>query len=220
MIKPLLIKTSYVFISILLCGYAISQNEINIEGSQVISNFKFVNSSGEIDKDYLSISGGAYGLSFQYTTKKNLLFKIGAGMRKAGASLIDNNDSYSWHLQYIDAKLSIGYMLNKWRVKPYVLLTPYYSFLTKGYQTVNTQNYDMVKNKTIKNSDYGVNGSLGIKVSLSDMFSIYAEGSYLYGIQNNETTSKQQLYNRAYFITLGAAIKISKLSPKWVQEGK
>ena len=111
-------------------------------------------------------------------------------------------------------------MLNKWRLKPYIMLTPYYSFLTKAYQTVNTQNYDMVKNKTIKNSDYGVNGSFGIKVTLSDLFSIYAEGSYLYGLQNNEVNTKQKLYNRAYFITLGATIKISKLSPKWLQEGK
>ena len=220
MIKPLLIKTSYVFIAILLCGHAISQNEINIEGSQVISNFKFVNSSGLIDKDYLSITGGAYGLSYQRTTKKNLLFKVGAGMRKAGSTLTSSNDNYSWNLQYIDAKISIGYMLNKWRLKPYIMLTPYYSFLTKAYQTVNTQNYDMVKNKTIKNSDYGINGSFGIKVTLSDLFSIYAEGSYLYGLQNNEVNTKQKLYNRAYFLTLGATIKISKLSPKWVQEGK
>jgi len=71
-------------------------------------------------------------------------------MRKAGSTLTNNNDSYNWHLQYIDAKISIGYILNKWRLKPYIMLTPYYSFLTKAYQTVNSQSFDMVKTKPLK----------------------------------------------------------------------
>ncbi len=218
MVKRLLFRLSYIFIA--LYGQTIAQNEINLEGSQVISNFKFVNSSGETDKSYSSVTSGAYGISYLRTTKKNVLFKVGIGMRKGGASLTYGNDSYSWHLQYLDAKIGIGYLINKWRIKPYVMVTPYYSFLMKAYQTINSQNYDIIKSKSIKNSDYGINGSLGLKIPLSDLFAIYAEGSYLYGLQNNEVNTKQQLYNRAYFITLGISGKISKLSPKWVQEGK
>lgn len=216
--KQLLFRLSYIFIA--LYGQAIAQNEIKLEGSQVISNFKFVNSSGETDKSYSSVTSGAYGISYLRTTKKNVLFKMGAGMRRGGASLTLSNDSYNWSLQYIDVKIGIGYMINKWRIKPYVMITPYYSFLVKASESINSQNYDIMKNKSIKNSDYGLNGSVGIKIPVTDMFAIYAEGSYLYGLQNNEVNTKQQLYNRAYFITIGISLKVSKLSPKWVQEGK
>ena len=218
MIKQLLVKASFLFI--LFHEQTIAQNEINIEGSQVISNFKFVDSSGDIDKSYLNVMSGAYGISYLKTTKKNLLLKVGAGMRKGGASLAYGNNTYSWQLQYIDAKIGVGYIISKWRLRPYVMLTPYYSFLMKANQTVNTQNYDMMKSKSIKNSDYGINGAFGIKVPLSDLLAIYAEGSYLYGLQNNEPTTSQKLYNRAYFLTFGISGKISKLSPKWIQEGK
>lgn len=195
-----------------------SQNEITIEASQVFAKFKFVDSQGKTDNSYQQISAGAYGLGYRYTSKKNILIKVNAGVSKLGSSLVYESNSYAWSLQYLDLKIGAGYILNKWKLKPYFMVAPYYAYLLKANQTINSQNYDIKKSNSIKGSDYGIICTPGLKFSISDNFSIYGEYNYIYGLQNNEVNSKQQLYNRAYSFSLGMALKLSKNSPQWLQE--
>ena len=78
-------------------------------------------------------------------------------------------------------------------------------------------NYDVKKDKTIKNSDAGVLIVPGVKAFISDYISIYTEFSYLLGLQNLEAKTGQKLNNRGYFLTLGLAVTITKSKPTWLQ---
>lgn len=149
-------------------------------------------------------------------TDKNILFRGNVGLRKAGAALSIDQNSYSWTLNYVDLKMGVGYMVSEWRLKPYIIGSPYYAYLLKASQSINAINYDIKKN-SFKGSDFGAIGTVGCMYDLNPDFSIITEFNYIMGLQNNEIDGKQKSFNRAYSFSLGIAIKTSKKSPKWLQ---
>jgi hypothetical protein len=179
-----------------------------------------VNSKGETDNSYSNAISAAYSLGYQNAFKKGFLFAINAGLNKAGASKEYYGVNYNWTLQYATARVGIGYQINKWRIKPYVLASPYYSFLLKANQTTNDENIDMKQNKSIKAFDYGLMGTAGLKIRFSDYIGIYTAFNYIYGLENIEMSANQKLYNRAFSVTLGVSATITKSTAKWLQEKK
>lgn len=222
--------TLHVLISYLITALVIhckGQSFVTFDGSQVFSNFKYIASDGKQDKDYSSVSSGAYSLGFRAYQKapggkagkrfSALFVRFNLGMRKAGSSLTYEYGTVTWSLQYCDLRLGLGYEIDKWRIKPYFSVAPYYSFLLKGYQMEDGNTVDLKKNNAIKKNDAGILIVPGVKAFISDFISVYAEFSYLKGLQNIETSTKQKQYNTGSFITLGVAATLTKSKPKWIQ---
>lgn len=205
-------------VSVFLTGAVpcFSQSFITIDGSQAFSNFKFTDSNGNTDANYSSIATGGYSIGYR-AFKKGVFGRANVGMRRAGSSYEYDGKSITYNLQYCDIRLGVGYQYDAWRFKPYVSLSPYYSFLLKASQNLDGVNYDMKANDRLKNSDYGVLIVPGLSFFASDYISIYSEFSYLIGLQNIETTSNQTLKNKGFFISLGIAATLTKSKPKWLQ---
>lgn len=192
-----------------------AQSSLTLDASQQQTTFQFKNSEGTADKSYLPIYTGAYSLGYRLVTEGGIMARVSVGMRNTGATMIYDDASYIWNLQYADAKLGMGYMLDLGRVKPYLTVSGYYAYLLKGTQTQNTVNYDLIKAGQLQRTDFGALASPGVSITLSNYISVYTEFSYLMGLKNIEAvpeggTATQEGYNRAYSATLGLAFTITK----------
>ncbi|MES2286880.1 MAG: outer membrane beta-barrel protein [Bacteroidota bacterium] len=192
-----------------------AQHYVNLEGAQVYSTFKF--SSKISDKDQIFTDNPAYartvvsafGLVYEYEHSNGLFVLGGVGMRKAGSSLVFNNIDYIWKMQYVDVKAGIGYQFNKWRIKPYAAVAPYYASLLNANQTVGQKSYDIKAGKFIKKYDLGFFLAIGFKATISKQISIFTEYNYILGLKNIETTADQYLYNRGFSIKVGLSLNIT-----------
>ena len=102
-----------------------SQSNITFDAGQMFSTFRFIDSKGNKGLDYTHNLTGTYSVGYQYITNKALFYRANIGLRKAGASLVKNSINYNWIIQYADANVGIGYILDLWRIKPYFSLSPY-----------------------------------------------------------------------------------------------
>jgi hypothetical protein len=195
-----------------------AQSAVAFSGQQVFSTFKFVDSQGNTDTHFANQVTGAYSLGYQHVGKKGFLVEAGVGLNKFGASKDYANLHYTWSLQYATLKAGIGYIYAKWKLQPYVLVSPYYGDLLKATQSTNYGDVDLVKNQDLKRSDYGVVATGGIRYKLSDYIGIYTAYNYIKGLQNIEVSDNQKLYNKAFSISLGVSAFIVKTSPTWLQE--
>lgn len=208
----------YLFLCFFLCcsQSGMAQSFVTLDGSQVFSSFKFTDSGGNVDNGYATIPSGGYSLG--YRIYKNGIFgRANVGMRKAGSSYSYNGNTITYNLQYCDIRLGIGYEYDKWRFKPYFALAPYYSFLLQGNQNLDGVNYDIKKNGAFASNDFGLLVIPGVKMFVSDYFSLYTEFTYLMGLQDIESSDQQTVKNKGYWFTLGIAATITKSKPKWLQ---
>lgn len=191
--------------------YCSAQSAFTIDASQQLTNFKFTDSEGTRDKNYLGNYSGYYSLGFRMLKESGFLFRAGAGMRNAGASLIYDEANYSWNLQYIEAKAGAGYAYKMEKLTPYLCVSPYFGYLLKANQTLNHQNYDIINSGSLNRMDYGVFISPGVQLGLSDAVSAYFEFNYMMGLANLETGDNGQVSsNIAYSICAGLAFSINK----------
>jgi hypothetical protein len=210
------------FILVTLCFFLTNkikaQSVATFDVSQVVANFKFVDSNGELDKSFTPNITNSYSLGFLKASDKGVLLGGNIGLRMAGASKQVNSVAFKWNFQYLDLKVGAGYILNKWRIKPYVLVSPYYASLLKADQLIAEKTYDVKKAKGVLNYDFGVVGSAGVKIKLSDLVSLFSSYNHIYGIKNIEVATNQKLYNRGFSLSLGIALTISKTSPRWIRQ--
>jgi hypothetical protein len=187
-----------------------AQSGIAMEASQLYTSFKFTDSLGtKLDSEYSGILTGAYHVGYRFVSEGGLMVKVGLGMRKAAATLEYDAMNYAWDMKYVDGRLGLGYMLKYDKVSPYINVCGYYSYLLRGYQTINNENFDMKKAKSINDMDYGVTGALGVQFTLSYTFSTYVELNYLRGLNNLEKDNGQKASNLAYGLTLGVSYALS-----------
>ena len=186
-----------------------AQSSLTLDASQVISTFKFTDSEGSKDKSYSASYSGAYSVGYRNATDFGLIIRASIGMHKAGATLMYDSANYMWTLQYADAKLGVGYIYNGDRFSPYLTVSSYLGFLLKANQTLNNQDFDIKKSKSLTNIDQGILISSGVQITLSDDISAYTEFSYRMGLKNIETNDNgQKATNIAYALTLGLAFTI------------
>jgi hypothetical protein len=192
------------------------QSYLNLEAAQVFSTFKFTYKLNESNTKstsgnplYSQINSAAFGLGYSCIGKKGMIIIGSLGFRKAGASLVYKKINYLWNLQYIDAKIGVGYQYNKWRLKPYSVLSPYYAYLLNAKQSVGLSYYDIKASRSLKGYDFGLFINVGIKAALSQYILLYAEYNYNLGLKNLETAQGQYLYNRGFSIKLGLAFSIT-----------
>ncbi len=188
-----------------------AQSALTVEASQLYASFKFTDSqSAALTSDYSGIFTGAYGLGYCFTTDNGIMLRTGAGMRKAGATMVYDDMNYSWDLQYADLKLGGGYILKTDVASPYINIAGYFAYLLRGFQTINNEDFDIKHNKTINTTDYGIFIIPGVRFTLTDTFSAFVEGSYMMGLQNLETDEGQKSTNSAFGLTLGLSITLGK----------
>ena len=195
-----------------------AQTDFCFDFSLVSSNFKFVDSDNNVDKKFNSNLTSGLNLGVARTLKNGFVFGGNLGYRGAGASIQIGGMNFNWDFKYADVKVILGYRLDKWRIRPFVTASPYYAFLLKATQTNGTVVYNNLENNSVSKSDFGLIGTGGLNMKISDEISMYAAYNYIYGIKNIQMEDNQELYNRGYSITFGLAFTISKSSPKWVQQ--
>lgn len=186
-----------------------AQSNVTFDAGQVFSTFKFTDTLGVQEKDLSNNISGCFSLGYQYVLNNGLFIRANAGMRKAGASMVVDETNINWNFQYADANMGLGYMFNKWRLKPYASVSPYFGYMLKASQTIGPDTYDIKQNKSIKTTDYGLFFSPGFKLALSNLVSFYAEYKYILGLQNLEK-SEQKSFNRGFSINLGVSVAIIK----------
>lgn len=184
-----------------------AQSTVAFDAGQMFSTYKYTDSLGEI-KDFTKNITGCYSLSYHYINPNGLFIRTGFGMRKGGASYEYDGVKIDWNTQYADASLGLGYMLNRGKVKPYLIPSFYFAYLLKGEETLGQNTYDIKNNKSMSDTDYGLYITPGIKVTLSNFISFYAEYKTLLGLKNLEVSTNQKSYNRGFSINLGIAIAI------------
>lgn len=202
----------------------LAQSYLNLDIAQNFSTFKFSsnpiesNENPDLIPNYSQISTTAFGIGYRYLHSSGAFIGGGIGFRKAGAALVYKRVNYLWNLQYCDLKAGIGYQYDKWQIKPFVSLLPYYAYLLNAKQSIGLNYYDIKSDKAIKNSDLGIFFNLGANVTLSQYLAIYAEYTYNLGLKNIEPTPEQYLYNRGFGIKLGLSISINTLQGNIVNQ--
>ncbi len=189
--------------------HSIAQSNVTFDAGQVFSTYKFIDTLGNKENDFTNNIGGRFSIGYQHAQNNGLFIRTNIGMRKAGASIIVDEINVSWDIQYADASVGLGYVLDKWRLKPYFSASPYFGYMLKGNQTIGADNYDIKKNKAIKTTDLGIFFSPGLKIALSNNISFYTEYNYILGLQNLEKTN-QKSFNRGFSINLGISVAIIK----------
>ncbi len=191
-------------------GTSYAQSSVSFDAGQAFTTYKFVSSQGTNETDLTRNISGCFSLGFQNAWDNGLFIRINAGMRKAGASLIYNEMNVNWNVQYADANVGLGYIIKRWRFKPYLSASPYFGYMLRAYQTIGQDTYDIMKNKSMQTTDYGVLFTPGFKIAVSNYFAFYAEYKYIFGLQNLENSSGQKSYNRGFSVNLGVSFTFIK----------
>ncbi len=194
-------------IPIIHIKYITAQSTVAFDAGQMFSTYKYTDSLGEI-KDFTKNITGCYNLGYQYINHNGLMVRTGIGMRKGGASLVYDGINTNWNTQYTDINLGVGYILNKWKLKPYLSSSFYYAYMLKAEQRLGQNTYDIKKNKSMSDTDYGLYITPGLKLALSNFVSFYAEYKTVLGLKNLEVSTNQKSYNRGFSINLGIAVSI------------
>jgi len=192
---------------------ALSQSSVTIDASQYISNFAYETSEGTKDSEYSAVYAGGYSLGYSYDLGMGAFLSGKLGMRPGGATLVVDNSNYQWDLQYSQISLGGGYAYDLGRIKPYLALEGYYGILLKANQTINNEDFDIRDSGSIETGDFGIYISPGAQLAVSDAITVFAQYSYVLGLQNVETTTDgQNAKNRASALTLGLSFSIEPLS--------
>jgi len=189
-----------------------AQPGMSVDATQMYTTFKFMDSQGTVlNSEYKGLFCGGYGASFRFVTAGGFMLQVRAGMRKVGATMVYDNMSYRWDLQYADGRLGLGYMYTGSEdIKPYLYVSGYFGYLVRGYQTINNEDFDLCDKKAINNIDYGVIANPGVQFELSKLSSVYIEFSYLMGLANIDKDASQKASNIGYGLTVGYQYKFGK----------
>ncbi|MDF1570411.1 MAG: outer membrane beta-barrel protein [Bacteroidales bacterium] len=205
-----------------------AQSRLLIDASQQVTNFRFMDSEGVLDKAYSPVYSGAYNVGYAYELDFGLFFRGGVGMRQAGATMVYDAANYQWDLQYLSTKIGAGYQIELGMFSPYITVSGFYGFLLKANQRINNEDFDIIESGAIIRHDVGIIFSPGVNVNISEAITVYGEFSFLKGLQNVEAESDgkttfsyllgtgkmaedatgQVSTNTAYAITLGLSFAI------------
>jgi hypothetical protein len=190
---------------------SIEQPTLTFDAGQVFSTFKFIDSQGNQPKELTHNRSFGFSLGYRYPLPNGLFIRTNIGLRKAGASMIYEGLNINWNIQYADANIGLGYMYNKWRLKPYFSVSPYFGYMLKANQLIGAFNYDIKEIKSMKTTDFGLFFSPGLKIVLSKSIAFYVEYKYILGLKNLETATDKKSTNRGWAINLGVAITVESL---------
>jgi len=196
-----------------------AQSSLNIDFDQVYSKFNFNSSlTSNAGNGFNYLNTGAYHIGYQAVKDNGVMFGLCGGTRNSGALNALGNTNYTWNYQYAEAQLSIGYMFSKWRIRPYVMASPYVAYLLSATEVVGPLLYDNKANGATTTTDMGVIGTAGARVYLSEYINMYSSINSIVGLKNIETLSGKETYNRGFYLNIGIAFTITKTLPRWIQQ--
>ena len=203
-------------------GRMSAQSGILFEANQMFTTNVFIdNSTGKVDNSYKTLPETSYSLNylheFQYS---GLLIQGGLGMQSFGSTTLTLGSTYEYNFQYATGKIGVGYEFPMFKLKPYVIISPYYSYLVAAtFSSTNTSVplEDLKQDKTILSSDWGFIFNPGLRFEASSFISISVSANYTYGIENISNLSDRQTYNRGFGFGIGITALITKKPAKWIQ---
>ncbi len=205
------IKLSLLGFGILLLNSAVkaqNQSNILIQASQNVTNFKFADSDGVVDKGYKPNYSGSYALGYRYDLEMGISFGAKLGMRKAGATYVFDNTNYTWDINYFDTRLFAGYHYSLGKLSAGIAFEGYYGKMLKANQRLNNEDFDILNTGMLNKGDFGVFISPGVRYTISDYISAYLDVNYMMGLANLETDESQKSSNKLMGATLGLAFAI------------
>lgn len=175
---------------VLLTAISYGQSRLFVNASQQVTNFRFVDSEGILDKNYAPVYNGAYSVGYSYEFDFGLFLKGNTGMRKAGATMVYDAANYQWDLQFLNTEIGAGYQYPLGMFAPYISISAYYGFLLKANQRINNEDFDIIDSKSMIRHDAGIIFSPGVNVNVSEDIRIFGEVGFLRGLQNVEAESE------------------------------
>jgi len=201
------LQTLFIACFLLISANVNAQSGIFLEASQLYTTFNFVDSQGNnLSNEYTGRYTGTYGFGYSYTTDFGLLFRTGIGMRNAGARLDYDDMSYSWDMQYAQAKLGLGYSYYIGQFSPYLMAYGYYGHMLTGTQRLNNEHFDLLKSELLTEMDYGLIVSPGVEIVITENLSSFIELKYIHGFHNIETIESKTTNNRGYGLSVGLSV--------------
>jgi len=189
-----------------------SQDYLSVNYSLIYSNFIFTSSSGKLDKVITSKLNTGYAANYQFLYRNGFFIRGELGYKEFGALATFNELKLMWDFNYLDANVGCGYIFNNYKFKPYVGISLYGSYLTNANLTIDGNYYNILQNDStkIKNSDFGINGFLGVIFPLSDITSVYLEVNDAKGLSQLDPKPNEKLYNTAFSVRLGVKFLLGK----------
>ena len=204
--KFLLISTLLFFLATAAIN---GQSRLFVDASQQLTNFRFADSEGFLDKNYAPEYSGAYSVGYSYEFDFGLFLKGNTGMRKSGATLVYDASNYRWDLQFLNTEIGAGYQYPLGMFSPYICISTYYGYLLKANQRINNEDFDIIDSESMIRHDVGIIFTPGVNVNISDAIRIFGEVSFLRGLQNVEAESEGKT---TFSYLLGTSKLVSDIS--------
>ncbi len=194
-----------------------AQEKVSINFAQVFSGFKFMDSQGNED-EYLSRDiKYSYAMNYEKVFNPGFYIKPEIGYKNFGAKSTVDNTNIEWNLHYLDFNVGGGYIYKQHHIKPYAGAAFYFAYMYKGDQIIGSESYDLLKNKALSTTDFGINLNLGMRYDFSDNAGVFIEYRNIIGLcqmDKNINGGSKELYNRASSIHFGLAFSIIKEEEK------
>jgi hypothetical protein len=209
-------KTLLIFILLFSVQVNFAQQFGSIHFAQNYATFKYYDSEGNPNKHLTSDIKPSYGFNMNKFFKKGIFGRAEIGYKNYGAiSMLDNNERINWSLNYLDFNLGGGYMYSEKKLKPYVGVCFYTSYLYKADQIIGSRYYNLLVTNSVKRLDYGINSFLGLQypfllqhVPFTEYVAVFAEYRNVLGLFQLETNNggtNQRMYNRANSFHFGVS---------------
>lgn len=197
-------------LTLLCCQIVLARSHsgVVLEGAQSFTTFRFISNNAADNHGFTRKSDREFSLGYLYDWKYGIILGGDIGLYYGGADEVLGNEDYSWELKYIRTKISVGYLLHKWRIKPFVSVSLYYGYLLRATESIGCEEYDLSKDDKIRNWDFGLVTTGGVKVPLSHTFQVFGAYNQNFGLLNIETHTGQRLYNRGFSFSLGVIINL------------
>jgi hypothetical protein len=103
---------------------------------------------------------------------------------------------------YLDVPVLLRYAFGTF-IRPYLFAGPYFGIKLSS-NDIRVADGSGTSDPNVAATDWGFTGGVGLEIQLGPLVSLYADGRYIYGIQNINTANGSSFSNRDLLVTAGA----------------
>jgi hypothetical protein len=217
-------KLRITFLAFLLGAVVLSasaQPQLHVKSGISASSFFFKNAKGETEKNLQYLMGNytAIGCDAHFGAHA---IRSELGYRQAGAAQYLYKTKLSWNLKYID--LNAGYEYNYFRSKRIALglgTAINLGIMLQGEQRTGSETYNVLKEKALREIDFGANAFTNAKVRMAEGLYLTLEYRYNVSVLNIETDKAlpaQTTRNQSHNFLVGIAISLNKAGKSAAQK--
>ena len=205
------------FPCILTLGQDLREKKVSVFFGQVFSGLYYTDSGGNADQSLSDNIKSTYGVSYQTFVMGGFYLRPELSYKNLGAQSIVNNIILDWDFHYLDLSIGAGFgrtsrfIHSDYLIKPYVGGSLYTAYTYKATQQVGSQNLNLQEDNAFNRLDFGVQANGGIFFDFSKDMGLLVEYRFNHGLrnlENNISTDKQTMFNRASAIVFGLSIKL------------